>query len=145
MWHSTKRCSSIFDLGPLTPKISPQNLGTKSPISRLLRQIKLRYLRLTGGLGDGRFNGTMQIVVGPTLVAMATKVWQIWANLQKIAYKLACTADRPEIFGPTGGGATRGPTLVAMATNFGLARRGDPDAYRLVCLPANRIPLEIIT
>jgi len=21
MWHSTKRCSSIFDLGPLTPKI----------------------------------------------------------------------------------------------------------------------------
>jgi len=21
MWHSTKRCSSIFDLGPITPKI----------------------------------------------------------------------------------------------------------------------------
>jgi len=34
----------------------------------------------------------------------------------------ACMADRPEMFGPTGlgGGATRGPTLVAMATAFGL-------------------------
>jgi len=27
MWHSTKRCSSIFDLGPLTPKIYSQNLA----------------------------------------------------------------------------------------------------------------------
>jgi len=27
-----------------------------------------------GVFGDGRFNGTMQNVVGPTLVAMATKV-----------------------------------------------------------------------
>ena len=26
-----------------------------------------------GFFGDGRFNGTMQNVVGPTLVAMATK------------------------------------------------------------------------
>jgi len=42
----------------------------------------------------------------------------------KIAYKSACTADRPDMFGPT-----RGPTLVAIATNFGLARRGDLDAY----------------
>ena len=25
MWHSTKRCSSTFELGPLTPKINPQN------------------------------------------------------------------------------------------------------------------------
>jgi len=44
MWHSTKCCSSIFDLGPLTPKI-----------------------------------------------------WH------KIAYKLACMAGRPEMFGPTRG------------------------------------------
>jgi len=26
MWHSTNRCSSIFDLSPLTPKFTPQNL-----------------------------------------------------------------------------------------------------------------------
>ena len=26
VWHSKKRCSSIFDLGPLTPKFTPQNL-----------------------------------------------------------------------------------------------------------------------
>jgi len=30
-------------------------------------------LAYQGVIGDGRFNGTMQNVVGPTLVAMATK------------------------------------------------------------------------
>jgi len=52
----------------LLPKIC-----TKSPISRLVWQIDRRCLGLPGGFGDGRFNGTMQNVVGPTLVAMATK------------------------------------------------------------------------
>jgi len=32
-----------------------------------------------GVFGDGRFNVTMQNVVGPTLVAMAMKFWQIRA------------------------------------------------------------------
>jgi len=37
MWHSAKRCSSIFDLGSLTPKIYSQNgalpkICTKSTI-----------------------------------------------------------------------------------------------------------------
>jgi len=36
MWHSTKRCSSIFDLGPLAPKIYSPKFGTKWPISRLV-------------------------------------------------------------------------------------------------------------
>jgi len=65
MTPSTKRCSSIFDLGPLTPKIYSTKVGL--------------YGRQTGDVwayevfGDGRFNGTMQNVVGPTLVAMTTK------------------------------------------------------------------------
>ena len=52
-------------------------------------------------------------------------------NLHKIAYKSACMADRPEMFGPTIGGFRDGrfnetmqnvvgPTLVAVATKFGL-------------------------
>ena len=57
----------------------------------------------------------MQNVLGPTLVAMATKFGKFGLFLNKIAYKSACMADRPEMFGPT-----RGPTLVAMATIFGL-------------------------
>ena len=56
MWHSTKRCPSIFNLGPLTPKIYSGDVWAYQ-----------------GVFGDGRFNGTMQNVVGPTLVAMATK------------------------------------------------------------------------
>jgi len=40
----------------------------------------------------------MENVVGPTLVAMATTFGLF---LHKIAYKSACMADRPEMFGPT--------------------------------------------
>ena len=46
---STKRCSSIFDLGPLTPKIDSRKFEQKSPITRLVWQIDLRCLRLLGG------------------------------------------------------------------------------------------------
>ena len=72
---STKHCFFIFDLAPppnaqsLLPKIC-----TKSPISRLVWQIDRRCLGLLQWFfEDGRFNGTMQNVVGPTIVAMATK------------------------------------------------------------------------
>ena len=41
-------------------------------------------------------SGTMQNVEGPTLVDMATKFGLL---LHKIAYKSACMADRPEMFG----------------------------------------------
>ena len=56
-----------------------------------------------GGFRDGRFNGTMQNVVGPTLVAIATEFGQIWAILHKNGYKSACMPDRPDMFGPTRG------------------------------------------
>jgi len=71
----------------------------------------------------------MQNVVGLTLVAMATTFGLF---LHKIAYKLPCMADRPEMFGPTRGFSgmadsmepckmlKMGPTLVAMATKFAL-------------------------
>ena len=70
---STKRCSSIFDLGSLTPKIDSPKFEQKSPITQLVWQIDRRCLRLQGVFGDGRFNGTMQNAVGLTLVAIATK------------------------------------------------------------------------
>ena len=73
MCSSTKHCSSIFDLGPLTPKIYSPKICTKSLITRLVWQIDQRCLGLPGVSGNGRFNGTMQNVVRPTLVEMATK------------------------------------------------------------------------
>jgi len=88
MWHTTKRCSSIFDLGPLTPKIYCQKLF-----------------------------------------------------LHKIAYKSACMADRPEIFGPTRGFSgmadSMEPCKILWADpcchgNKIWASRGDPVAYGLV-------------
>ena len=54
----------------LLPKICT---CTKSPVSRLVRQIDRRCLGLPGRFwGWPRFYGIMQNVVGPTLVAMAT-------------------------------------------------------------------------
>jgi len=46
---STKHCSSIFDLGPLTPKIDSAKFCQKSPITRLVWQIDQICLRLIGG------------------------------------------------------------------------------------------------
>jgi len=66
----------------------------------------------------------MQNVVGRTLLPWQQNFGKFGLFLQKVAHKSACTADRPEMFGPTRGGAT----LVAIAMNFGLGRRGDPDA-----------------
>jgi len=70
---------------------------TKSSISRLVWQIDLICLGLPWVFGDG---WTMQNVAGPTFVAIATKFGLF---LHKITYKLACMADKPEMFGPTRG------------------------------------------
>jgi len=84
-YSTLKTFFSIFDLDPITPKIYLPQICTcsKSPISRLVWQIGKKCLGLLGVFGDRRFNGTMQNVVGPTLVAMATKFWQIWAFFTK--------------------------------------------------------------
>ena len=72
---------------------------------------------LLGGFRDGQFNGTMQNVVGPTLVAMATKFWQISAIFHKSPKsRLVCQIDRVRLGLP--GETTRGPIFVAMATAF---------------------------
>jgi len=56
-WFRPPKAQNLF------PKIC-----TKSPITRLVWQID----RDVWAYGDGRFNGTVQNVVGPTPVAMAT-------------------------------------------------------------------------
>jgi len=77
-------------------------------------------LGILGGFGDGRFNETMQNVVGPTLVAKATKFCQILAIFpQNRPYKSACMPDRPHMFGRTRGD-DQGAIFVAMATTFAL-------------------------
>jgi len=74
MTSSTKRCSSIFDLGALTPKIYSQKLFLhKIAYKSACKADRPEMFEPTVGVfGDGRFNGTMQNV-GPTIVAMATK------------------------------------------------------------------------
>jgi len=57
---------------PNTQNLLPE-IWTKSPVSRLVWQIDRRCLGLPGGFLGGRFNGTLQNVVEPTLVAMTVK------------------------------------------------------------------------
>jgi len=64
---------------PNAQNLLPQ-ISTKSPISRHW-QIDRRCVGLLGGFRDGRFNGTMQNVVGPTLVALAT-IFGLGAEIQ---------------------------------------------------------------
>jgi len=80
---TTKRCFSIFDLGPLTPKIYSAKFGTKSLINRLVWQIDRRYLGLLGGLRGWPIQRNHAKCCGLTLLAMATKFWQIWAIFAK--------------------------------------------------------------
>jgi len=79
MCPCTKRCSSSFDLGPLTPKIYSPKFA-QNRLCQLVWQIdnnnnnnNNKVWAYQGVFGDGRFNGTMQNVVGPTLVAMVMK------------------------------------------------------------------------
>ena len=69
---SIKCCSSIFHLGPLSPKFTPQNF-TKSPISRPVWQIDRICLGLLGGFRGWPTQWHHAKCCGPTLVAMAVK------------------------------------------------------------------------
>jgi len=73
MTHSTKHCSSIFDLGPLTPKIYSPNFAKKSPITLLVGQTDRRCLSIPGGFRGWPIQWNHAKCCGPTLVAMAMK------------------------------------------------------------------------
>ena len=69
---STKRCSSIFDLGPLMPKIYSPKFA-QNRLSRLSWQIDRRCLGLPGGIWGWPIQWNHAKCCGPTLVAMAMK------------------------------------------------------------------------
>ena len=94
---STKRCSSIFGLGPQTPKTDSPKFDQKSPITRLVWQIDQRCLRLIGGFRGWpiEWNHTKCSRADPCCHGN-----EIWA---KIAYKSTCTTDRPQMFWPSRG------------------------------------------
>ena len=97
MWHSTKRCSSIFDLGPLTPKIYSPKFGTKSPISPLVWQTDWRCLDLLGGFQGWPIQWNHTKCCGVDPCCHGNEIWAI------IAYNSICTADRPQMFRPSRG------------------------------------------
>jgi len=72
MTKTTKRCSSIFDLVPLTLKIYSPKFEKKSPISRLVWHIGRKCLRLPGVFRGWPIQWNHAKCCGPTLVAMAT-------------------------------------------------------------------------
>ena len=132
--HNPVYKSLLFDFLFRPPNVQNwlPKICKKSPISRLVWQIDRRCLHLQGVFGNGRFNGTMQNVVRPTLVAMATKF-----KLKSAITRLVWHIDRICLRLPGGFGDGRfngtmqnvvGPTLVAKIWH----RRGNLVAYRLV-------------
>jgi len=75
MWHSTKRCSSIFALGPLTPKIYSPKFGTKSSISRLVWQIDRKCLGLLGGFREWRIHCNHAKCCGADPCCHGKEIW----------------------------------------------------------------------
>jgi len=57
-------------------------------LTRLVQMLEPPSLHQTGGFRDGRFNGAIQIFIGSTLVAMATKIRPFSTH---ICHNSACT------------------------------------------------------
>jgi len=115
--------SSIFDLGPLTPKIYSPKFGTKSQVSLYGRYTYRRCLGLLGGFRGWPIQWNHKKFVGPTLVVMAMKFWQIWDIFctKSPISRLVCLTDRLCL------GLPGGPTTAADPCCHGsdiCARRG---------------------
>ena len=94
---STKRCSSIFYLGPLTPKIESPKFDQKSTITRLVWQINHRCLRLIGGFRGWPISWKHTKCCRADPCCHGNDIWA------KIAYNSTSTADRPKMFRPSRG------------------------------------------
>ena len=83
MWHSTKRYSSIFDLGPQMPKICT---CTKLPITRLVWQIVFRCLGLLGGFQGWPIQWNHAKCCGADPCCHGNEIWARHGDL--VAYRL---------------------------------------------------------
>jgi len=149
---STKRCSSIFDLRPLTPKIDSTKFDKNSPITRLVWKIDRRCLRLIGGFRKWpiRWNHVQCCEADSCCYGN-----NIWANLGYFSKKspmsrLVCQIDQICLGLPAE--TTSGPTFVAKAmTSETGAESNRLPACMSVCLyvrmyvcnaPSNRIQID---
>ena len=115
MWHSTKRCSSIFDLGPLTPKKLLPKVGTctKSTITRLVWQIDRICLRLIGGFRGWPIQwNQVTMLWGRPLLLWQRNLGKFRLFFDKIAHESSCMPATPDMFGPTSGDDQRGRSLL---------------------------------
>ena len=116
-----------FLFRPLMPKIYSSKFGTKSPISWLVWQIDRRCLGLLGGFRGWPIQWNHAKCCGADPCCHGNEILTHLAFFcKKIACKLACMADRPDMFWPT-----RGANPCCHGNDI-WARRGDLVAYRLV-------------
>jgi len=119
-WSHLQNFASIFDLGPLTPKIYSPKFGLKSPIGQLVWQIDRRCLHLQGGILGWPIQGNHAqcCVADPCCHGNESLVNLRYFCPKSHISRLLRQIDRRCL------GLTRGrpgwPTLVAMATKFGL-------------------------
>jgi len=121
MWHSTKLFFSIFDLGPLTPKIYSPKFKiaqiTYNSACMIGRPDMFAPTRGFSGVADSMEPCTM--LWGRPLLPWQRNLCKFGLFFDKIAYKSACMPDKPDMFGPTRGD-DQGSIFVPMAMTFAL-------------------------
>ena len=87
MWHSTKRCSSIFDLVSLTPKIQSPKFDTKSPLKlACMADTPEMFGANRGFSGMADSMGPYKMLWGLPLLPSQRNVGKFGLFLHKIAY-----------------------------------------------------------
>ena len=129
-----KSFSSIFDSGPLNPKIYCPKFGTKSPISRLVWQTDRKCLGLLGVFWVWPIQWNHAKCCGADPCCHGNEIFGkfgLFFTNTPIS-PLVCQTDRI-CFGLPGE-TTRGPIFVAMATTFSLGAESPSPTGLYVCL-----------
>jgi len=128
MIPSTKRCSSIFDLGPLTPKIYSQNFGSKNSNSFFLFFDRIKPLfGHQFSMTPSTKHCSSIFDLGPLTPKIYSPIFGLKSPITRLVWKIA----RLQMFVPTRGISGMadsmepckmlwGRPFFSMATKFGL-------------------------
>jgi len=102
---TTKRCSSIFDLSPLTPKIySPKfALAQITYNSASMADRPEMFAPTMGFSGIADSMETCKMLWGRPLLPRQRNLGKFGLFFDKIAHESSCMPERPDMFGPTRG------------------------------------------
>jgi len=113
-WHSTKRCSLTFDLGPLSPKIYCPTFvkfaqNYKLPISQLVWQIDRRCLGLLGGFRGWLIEWNQATCCGADPCCHGNEIWARHGD--PVVYRLVADISKKSAVNTVIGPGLGGPVV----------------------------------